>query len=288
MKFQRFIALKTPISVVVFAAAALVVGTAANAQLTPPPIVLLGEVHDNESQHTLRVAVFKELLETGLRPALLMEQFDREDQRKIDHAIAASADLPAAIGATQIIATVVDAKGAGGSWNWAFYRPFLILALEHKLPIIAANVSRKDTRLIYSQGLSANGFNALVAQDIQATQTQVIHDSHCGMINLEQAGKMAASQVARDQWMAKQIEAHSRRGVVLLAGNGHVRKDVGVSRWLPEHIAQRTQSIGYLERDTAASDRDFANDLMQFDVVRYTATQQRDDPCAKFQKVPSK
>ena len=254
------------------------------------PVVLLGEVHDNQIQHAMRAAVFKALLETGLRPALLMEQFDREDQPKIDRVIAnaASAGLPATIAATQIIAAVADAKGVSGSWSWPFYRPFLILALDYKLPIIAANVSRADTRLIYSQGLGANGFNEQVPEDIQGMQTRAIHESHCGMINMEQAGKMAASQVARDQWMAQQIDLHSRQGVVLLAGNGHVRKDIGVPRWLSEPSRQQTQAIGYLERDTAPTAAESKTDSAQFDVVRYTATQQREDPCAKFRKPVNK
>lgn len=290
MKSDCFSAVKPSLCLAVLLCLALQCSPYARAQ-SQPPIVLLGEVHDNQDQHIMRAAFFKALLETGVRPALLMEQFDREDQPKIDRAIAAiaaSADLPAAIGASQVIAAVADAKGTNASWNWGFYRPFLILALDYKLPIIAVNVSRADTRLIYSQGLKANGFKAEVPDDIHAMQTRAIHESHCGMIDLEQASKMAASQVARDQWMARQIDIHSNRGVVLLAGNGHVRKDIGVPRWLSEPMRQHTQAIGYLERDVPPTATEATMDSAQFDVVRYTATQQREDPCSKFRKPASK
>jgi hypothetical protein len=44
------------------------------------PWCLLGEVHDNAAQHALRLRAFEALLATGARPALAMEQFDRNRQ----------------------------------------------------------------------------------------------------------------------------------------------------------------------------------------------------------------
>jgi hypothetical protein len=35
--------------------------------------------------------------------------------------------------------------------------------------------------------------------------------------------------------------------VVLLAGNGHVRTDIGVPRWLDPATRQRSEAIGLLE-----------------------------------------
>src|SRR5262245_41092424 len=49
-------------------------------------VVLLGEVHDNSAQHSLRVAALRRLLETGARPAVAFEQFDREHQVDNDRA----------------------------------------------------------------------------------------------------------------------------------------------------------------------------------------------------------
>jgi hypothetical protein len=50
------------------------------------PVVLLGEVHDHPQQHALRAEAFAALLATGARPALVMEQFDRERQGDIERA----------------------------------------------------------------------------------------------------------------------------------------------------------------------------------------------------------
>ncbi len=65
--------------------------------------------------------------------------------------------------------------------------------------------------------------------------------------------------------------------VVLLAGNGHVRSDLGVPRHLSGHLgADRLLSLGLLE----INDRDDA----VFDVVIRTKAQARDDPCESLRK----
>src|SRR5438270_13195976 len=43
-------------------------------------IVLLGEVHDNAVQHALRAAALRQWVGQGARPAIALEQFDREHQ----------------------------------------------------------------------------------------------------------------------------------------------------------------------------------------------------------------
>ena len=98
-------------------------------------IVLLGEVHDNAAQHALRAAALRQLVAEGARPAIAFEQFDRERQADIDRA---RRERPG--DADYLIA---QGKGAP-SWNWPLYRPFVQLALDHDLPIVAANLSRSE------------------------------------------------------------------------------------------------------------------------------------------------
>ena len=230
------------------------------------PLVLLGEVHDNAAQHALRAQALRALLDGGARPALLMEQFDREQQAAIDRALArpgASVDEVIAAGAP-------DAVPMQG-WDWALYRPYVALALQHHLPIVAANVSRTDTRRALQNGLPALGFDAAVPADIDTAQVRAIVDSHCGMLDAAQAQRMVAAQVARDQFMARMLEANAAQGALLLAGNGHVRSDIGVPRWLSPASRSRSVSIGLLEPgdDTGTA----------FDVAVTTAAQARPDPC---------
>ena len=152
------------------------------------PVVLLGEVHDNAVQHALRLQAFETLLAGGARPALVMEQFDRERQPVID-ALREKSPPPDAD-------ALISAAGGAG-WEWRHYRPFVALALQHGLPIVAANVSREEARRVMAAGLQASGFDADVAPDVLLALAADIEDSHCGLIDGATARRMALAQVAR-------------------------------------------------------------------------------------------
>jgi len=226
------------------------------------PVVLLGEVHDNTAQHALRLRAFEARLATGARPALVMEQFDRERQDVIDE-LRAQRPAPDAD-------ALIAAAGSNG-WEWRHYRPFVALALQHDLPLVAANVSRDEARRVMSAGLQAGGFNAAVAPDVLDALAREIEDSHCGLVDAATARRMALAQVARDQSMAAAVERHAGRGVLLLAGNGHVRTDAGVPNWLSPATRARSESIGLLEIG--------ARERGRYDRVVWTVAEARPDPC---------
>jgi len=230
------------------------------------PIVLLGEVHDHPQQQALRAAAFRAHVAAGARPALVMEQFDRQHQAAIDAVLAAGPRT----------ADAVIAAGQGGpGWNWAFYRPFIEVALQYGLPIVAANVGREDARRVMREGLAATGFAADVPAEVSGMLARAIVDSHCGMVDEATAGRMALAQVARDQEMARTLAAHASRGAVLLAGNGHVRNDVGAPRWMDAATRARSESIGVLEQGDGTT---------AFDRRVFTPPHPRPDPCAGMQR----
>ena len=236
------------------------------------PVVLLGEVHDNAAQHALRLQAFEASLAAGARPALVMEQFDRDRQGVIDRLRAMT---PPPDADALIAAAGTPSAGAGG-WQWRYYRPFVALALQHELPIVAANVSRDEARRVMREGLQATGFDAAVPPELLQVLADDIEDSHCGMLDKATARRMALAQVARDQAMAAAVERHAERGVVLLAGNGHVRIDAGVPRWLQPATRARSEAIGLLESDHPGGG--------QYDRIVLTATQERPDPCAGMRR----
>ena len=254
---------------------------ALSAAVRSRPVVLLGEVHDNAAQHALRARALRALLSSGARPALLMEQFDRERQADIDRALArpgASADEVVAAGAP-------PGSDAARGWDWPLYRPYVELAIEYRLPLVAANVSRADARRAVAGGLAALGLDANVPADVADAQAGAIAAGHCGMIDAEAARPLVAAQAARDQYMAGRVEAHAARGAVLLAGNGHVRADIGVPRWLAPATRARSVAIGLLEEDAAAgpalraASAPAASAAAPYDVAIVTPAQPRPDPC---------
>ena len=74
-------------------------------------------------------------------------------------------------------------------------------------------------------------------------------------------------------WMAKVVAAEAGRGdgVVLLAGNGHVRRDLGVPRWLEGTAGARAFSVGFVEEPAEGT----------FDERVAIVPHPRVDPCAK-------
>ena len=165
-------------------------------------------------------------------------------------------------------------------WSWPLYRPYIALAIQYHLRLVAANVSRADAMHVITDGLAALGFDAEVPLDIARAQTDAIVEGHCGMLDAADAGPLVAAQTARDQFMARVIEAHAATGIVLLAGDGHVRRDIGVPRWLSAATRARSVSIGLRE----AGDAQAAG---AFDVTLATPAQQREDPCEGMRRAAS-
>ena len=276
-----------------FSAAA--VATAAPVAIDPNPaalvqamqghrVVLLGEVHDNAAQHALRAAALRQLISAGARPAIAFEQFDRDRQPDIERA---RRERPG--DADYLIA---QAKGAG-DWNWTSYRPFVALALEYDLPIVAANLSRRDAMRVAIDGWPAV-FDAATRDQLKldalpATLRRSHEDAiavgHCNLLPPDALPALARAQIARDIAMARSIRPYLRRGAVLLAGNGHVRRDIGVPFWLPADAARGAVSIGVLEQSDDGSVPESAAD---FDAYVLTERAERTDPCEGLaQRLPS-
>ena len=245
-------------------------------QMQRRPVVLLGEIHDNAQQHAVRVQALALLLQAGSRPALAFEQFDRERQGDIDRVL------------SQREAEGIDRVGrlaalGGRGWNWDLYRPFLELALQYRLPIVAANLSRADAMRVSEEGFGAV-FNPAeqrrlgldrLPKDLLQAQEDAIDEGHCHQMAEQMLPAVARAQIARDATLAQAIGPYLERGVILLTGNGHVRRDIGVPRFLPAQQQDRVVSIALLERDTPAD----AAPAGAYDVVFRTPVQARADPC---------
>jgi len=243
-----------------------------------PRIFLLGEIHDNPSGHSLRLELVMQLIAQRQRPVIAMEQFDHENQQALDFALASCKDVDC----------VVTKVGSSG-WDWRFYKPLLQLALDKKVTLVAANLSNADVRKIMIQGFSASYSAQAIARyqlnqlsnQILRAQEKSIQEGHCGMLPTLAIRPMAQGQIARDVWLASVINDAKNQVLILIAGNGHVRKDAGVFQWLtPENQAQ-TQVHGYVEQSDK-SDSDW------FDIVHIVPTIDREDQCEAFRKTSVK
>jgi uncharacterized iron-regulated protein len=246
------------------------------AQMQRRPAVLLGEIHDNAAQHAVCVKALEQVLQSGLRPALAFEQFDRESQAQID-----LVRSDAAHSERERLDRLV-ALGAHG-WDWSLYRPFLKMALQYDLPIVAADLSRSDAMRVSQEGFGVLfdpatqrqlGLDRL-PEDLLLAQVRAVDEGHCHQMPEKMLPSIARAQIARDATLARAIRPYLQRGVILLTGNGHARRDIGVPRFLDPSERDRVTSIGLLEDDAGADEAPAG----AFDAVFRTPVQQRDNPC---------
>jgi uncharacterized iron-regulated protein len=241
-------------------------------------IYLLGEVHDNPHGHNLRLELVMQLMGKNQKPVVAMEQFDRENQQALDLALTSCQDVDCVL-----------AKVATPGWNWLFYKPYVQLALDKKITLVAANLSNTDVRKVMTQGFSsvyspleiAEYKLAQLPMQLLNDQRKSIQEGHCNMLPIQAIDPMVRGQIARDVWMANVVNNVKNQMVILIAGNGHVRKDAGVFRWLTRENKLITQVHGYVEQ----ADKSDAN---WYDHVHVIPTIEREDPCRVFEKNRSK
>lgn len=250
--------------------------------LATADVVLLGEVHDNAEQHRIR-ARWLEQLAGSRRFALVMEQFDVEHQPAIDAALRERL-------APRELAERASFRFNG--WSWPHYEPYVALAGVRSLPLYAGNLPSARIRAVRPETLPA------VSDAMRATLEHEIRAGHCNMLPEAAVVPMVNAQRARDVGMAEVIRRARRDTglpVVLLAGNGHTRADVGVPVYLRDMLpGERIVSVGLLEppmAPPAAENRaagsspaasSSSSSSKSFDVVVTTTRQQREDPCAAF------
>ena len=250
--------------------------------------VLLGEVHDNAEHHRLRRGLLAALIRDGRRPAIVMEQFDREHQSALQRVQNEPAPTPELLKN----AGRVDSQG----WNWSYYEPIVRLALDHRLPIFAANLSRADAFRVSAEGAAA----VLGAAEVGALQLdqplpdaarlkleQVIEEGHCGKAPPNILPGIVAAQRARDAIMAQTLQAHAP--AVLIAGNGHVRRDFGVPHYLAHYPqGDDVRVVGFIEVDAAQrAPTDYVTaGAPEYDYIAFTPQTPRPDPCKELRFKP--
>ena len=245
--------------------------------------VLLGEVHDNPLHHRERAALIAALADR--RPTIVFEQFAR----------AADAALATPVGG-DLEAWVARAGFDRTGWAWPLHRPLIEAALAGQLRLRGANLERDEVRQIARQGAGAApaDLKAQLAQPLPAAAAAALgrelQDGHCGQLPAAALPGMRDAQAARDAAMADALlraANASATPTVLVAGNGHVRRDHGVPLWLAlRQPSARVVSIGFLEVDPDGNAPPAAQSAV-YDMVWITPRQPRPDPCAGFALPPA-
>lgn len=238
-------------------------------------VVLLGELHDNPRHHQRRGELLAAL--HGSRAVVVAEHLTAG--RQVTPGARGAALLPA------LQAAGFDARG----WDWPLHAPLFETVQAAGLPLLGGNLPREQVRQVAREGEAAWPealrpllLAAPLAPDAQARLDQELLDSHCGHLPASRVPAMRAAQRLRDAAMAQallQAHAGGARPAVLLAGNGHVRRDLGV----PQLLAQAAPGLRVLA--VAFADATPAADAGAPYTHRWhTPAPSRGDPCAAMRR----
>jgi uncharacterized iron-regulated protein len=181
-----------------------------------------------------------------------------------------------------------DAEG----WDWNFYGPVLTDLLTAGVPVQAGNISRDEMMTVYGSDLDADV--AAVMDAVQMEQlNKDIDESHCGMLPASQFPAMVRVQQSRDASMARSLMAapESTGKRVLIAGNYHVRRDLGVPNYLVAGLADMPAAaeadivtLGFLEvsaeSDVPADYTEAFSATTPYDYLWFTPAVTTEDYCA--------
>ncbi len=253
-------------------------------RIETPSYLLLGEKHDNPDHHALQQRALDHVLRTGSVSKVAFEMMTSEQQGLLqDLSLLRQASLE------QINEQL---QWDNDGWDWNYYGPLLRTALQADVSIAAANISNEEMMQVYGAPTAAEIEGVLDEETLTALEKD-IDESHCGMLPESQFPAMVRVQQARDYAMAGSLvsDSHNQQQV-LIAGNYHIRRDLGVPNYLlsrqPSLDPSQIVSLAFMEVDEASEAP--ADYLQQFgsvkayDYIWFTPAVSDEDYCASMRE----
>ncbi|MFQ5699857.1 MAG: ChaN family lipoprotein [Myxococcota bacterium] len=235
--------------------------------------VLLGEKHDNADHHLLQARLIRALARHGRRPAVVFEMID------VDRAPTLSAALAEHPRDADALGRALEWKTRG--WPaWTLYRPIFEAALQSGLEPVAGNLSRERRR-----ALRRGEEKVEVPTPVRRGLERSVRQGHCGLAPEAMIPMLISVQAARDRQLASALLSAASSdvgdGAVLIAGAGHVRRQVAVPRFLP---AGSALVVAFLEVDAERLEPAAYADQSGFDLIFFTPRASAVDPCVRFRE----
>lgn len=191
-------------------------------QLPATPLLLLGEQHDAPEHQALQRETVQTLSQAGRLAAVVMEMLEQGRQ---------TTGLPPSASEAEVRQALQWSDEAHGGWPWMVYGPVVMAAVGAGVPVLGGNLPRAQMRT----AMGDSTLDPRLPPDALAQQQNHIREGHCNLLPEHQIAPMTRIQIARDRSLAAVAVAALRPGqtVLLVAGNGHVRRDLGVPQHLP-------------------------------------------------------
>jgi uncharacterized iron-regulated protein len=244
-------------------------------------LLLLGERHGNPEHHRLQGRLLEAAGGDGRPVALVAEQLDFAAQPAIDACRRDCADFGAELGAR------VDWERSG--WPpYARYVPVYAAAARVGAGVYAGNPGAARVRAL-ARGAAAEpaeGWLARADRPLPARgRARLVADlvaGHCGQLAPAHAEPLVRAQRVRDAALAATLErVRPPDGVaVLVAGNGHVRRDYGV----PRLLAEPAVVVAFMEVEPRATSPAAYGPGDAYDYLWFTARVDEPDPCQRFRE----
>jgi uncharacterized iron-regulated protein len=254
--------------------------------------ILLGEKHDNPDHHILQARLIKMLATLGRRPSIVWEMIPESKQYILDESWAR-------------YAKDADALGAVLGWDisgwpaWSIYKPVAHEAMAAHLPMYAASLSKSAIRSIargkpsfeFARRRRRLGLLAPFPKKLRQRSIDQLYIGHCELMPQSALGPLFNVQRARDAVFAEHmLTGGLDDGALLIAGDGHVRKDIGVPLFLIRHQPNvKVTTVAFVEvQDGVLDPNDYAENfsapVMPFDYVWFTPRADAKDHCAALRK----
>ena len=198
------------------------------AALLPTDVLLLGEQHDAPQHHRLERATVQWLAASGRLAALVLEMAEQGHD---------TAGLPRSASQAQVRRALAwDEAG----WHWDTYGPVVMAAVRAGVPVWGANLPRERMR----EAMQDATLDTRLPAAAWAEQQRRIREGHCDLLPDSQIVPMTRIQIARDRAMADTVVRALQPGrtVLLVAGNGHVQRGLGIPEYLPKNIKAKVVS----------------------------------------------
>ena len=248
--------------------------------------LLLGEKHDNPDHHHLQAAILNHLIARRAVSQVAFEMLDTDASNLL-------ADIQ-----QQQLSSLDELKNYlqwdEEGWDWSFYGPLVDAVYRGGISMAAANINSARMMQVYSEELPASIAGVLDASTMEQLNID-IDESHCGLLPESQFPAMVRVQQYRDFIMAASMNSteHDKLSV-LVAGNYHIRQDLGVPNYLraqdlqPVDVAINSNivSLSFMEVDPEIAD---APEYLQqfgaipaYDFIWFTPAISNEDYCASL------
>jgi uncharacterized iron-regulated protein len=234
-------------------------------QLLPADVLLLGEQHDAAEHQQIEQQVVANLAQRGVLAAVALEMADAGTSTASLHPSSSDEQVQLAL------------RWSDKAWPWSAYGPAVMTAVRAGVPVLGGNLPRNRMQ----DSMADSKLDAALPGPALKAQQQGIRTGHCNLLPEAQITPMTRIQIARDQSMAGVLQQAVNPGqtTVLLAGSGHVDRQLGV----PQHLSAKL-----ITRAVALQAGDNNNPLGgAYDVRWVTPALPDKDYCASLQRRPA-